>query len=217
MKTSDNKKNDEIETITQQSATEEAHTHETTEDVAAALEQEKKEPRKDITVTTLPENLTQAVRTAVTQLTKLIEDLIHQKTDLSQKLEMLSTKLKTLQESKSVNINKKHLQNTVERTVYHMFILDSMTKELNNDIAAYEALLSSTPPATFSVLETEPDNFEECIAKRMGLIKRFTKTLQRNFTITYSRCAVELDIFVKEFSYIELVLKNEKHRKPSAS
>lgn len=157
------------------------------------------------------------LKKVVEELVTVRLDIFNKKVEIVTKREIIKEKIKFLDESKQVRIDKAEFEKTEKSTQDYIRLLDGIIHELSGEIGYYNVFISDEKPPVDKVVVPlkSPDKIEDYLELQMNGIRRYLKTVKRDITISFSRYTFGFDEQLKHLTFVESYVKSNTKFKES--
>jgi hypothetical protein len=176
------------------------------DDVAATRQKLYDEVTHQINTTPLQGELKLQLARAVQSLQDLKEEIASKKGGALEKRQLIREKVTALCDSGKVNVDQSEFDKSDVSVHEFVGLLERMIEEVDADYQFYKLLVSEAPPATMLVFKVEHGTFEEVVAQRIEMIKRYVKTAKRDLAVSYSRYCYGFEAQIRQILFVEQVL-----------
>lgn len=176
------------------------------DDVAATRQKLYDEVTHQINTTPLQGELKLQLARAVESLQDLKQEIERKKGGALEKRQLIREKVTALCDSGKVNVDQSEFDKSDVSVHEFVGLLERMIEEVDADYQFYKLLVSEAPPATMLVFKVEHGTFEEVVAQRIEMIKRYVKTAKRDLAVSYSRYCYGFEAQIRQILFVEQVL-----------
>lgn len=165
--------------------------------------------QKYLYINPVDQAMKERLKKVVEELVVVRLDIFNKKVEIVTKRELIKEKIKFLNESKQIRIDKTEFEKTEKSAQDYIRLLDGIIHELSGEIGYYNVFASDEKPPVDKVVVPlkSPDKIEDYLELQMNGIRRYLKTVKRDINISFSRYTFGFDEQLKHLSFVESYVK----------